>query len=155
MQINQNEAAAERGSGKEKTAGKRGVTWRQVGEKEKVVKKGRKEMDGCKREWVSALMLDRKKERGGKKSGSPAMAGRGMPGPGTGERDGGWSMLTSLLPTEHIPTTESWRLFNLQILKLLYTKMLLWYWIMLLKKPAAQANTGMKNTFFSSDWQLL
>lgn len=38
-----------------------------------------------------------------------------MPGPGTGEWDGGWSMFTLLLPAEHIPTTESWRLFNLQI----------------------------------------
>lgn len=66
---------------------------------------------------LCAFMLDRKKE-GGKKSGSPAMAGRGMPGPGTGDRDGGRSMLTWPLPTEHIPTTESWRLFNLQILKL-------------------------------------
>lgn len=56
---------------------------------------------------------------GGGKSDSPAMAGRGMPGPGTAERDGGWSVLTALLPTEHIPTPESWRLFNLQILKLL------------------------------------
>ncbi len=37
-----------------------------------------------------------------------------MPGPGTGEWDGGWSMFTLLLPAEHIPTTESWRLFNLQ-----------------------------------------
>lgn len=47
--------------------------------------------------------IDRKKERGGGGKGdSPAMAGRGMPGPGTGERDGGWSTLTSLLPNrEH------------------------------------------------------
>lgn len=81
--------------------------------------KERKEGNGWLQTGVRlcAFMLDRKKE-GGKKSGSPAMAGRGMPGPGTGERDGGWSMLTSLLPTEHIPTTESWRLFNLQIVKL-------------------------------------
>lgn len=41
-----------------------------------------------------------------------------MPGPGTGEWDGGWSMFTLLLPAEHIPSTESWRLFNLQIMKL-------------------------------------
>lgn len=51
------------------------------------------------------------KERGEKRVTRRAMAGRGMPGPGTGERDGGWSMLTSLLPTEHIPTPESWRPF--------------------------------------------
>lgn len=43
---------------------------------------------------------------------------RGMPGPGTGEWDGGWSMFTLLLPNKYIPTTESWRLFNLQITKL-------------------------------------
>lgn len=41
-----------------------------------------------------------------------------MPGSGTQERDEGWSMFTLLLPTEHIPATESWRLFNLQIIKL-------------------------------------
>lgn len=46
------------------------------------------------------------------------LEGRGMPGPGTGEWDGGWSMFTLLLPAEHIPTTESWRLFNLQIIEL-------------------------------------
>lgn len=40
-----------------------------------------------------------------------------MPGPGTAEWDGGWSMFTVLLPAEHIPTAESWRLFNLQILE--------------------------------------
>lgn len=55
-----------------------------------------------------------------------------MPGPGTGEWDGGWSMFTSLLPAEHIPTTQSWRLFNLQILKkqqerLLSTDLIIFY----------------------------
>lgn len=73
---------------------------------------------------MCVCVYGRQKERGrggggGGESDSPAMAGRGMPGPGTAERDGGWSVLTALLPTEHIPTPESWRLFNLQILKLL------------------------------------
>lgn len=45
------------------------------------------------------------------------LEGRGMPGPGTAEWDGGWSTFTSPLPAEHIPSTESWRPFNLWILK--------------------------------------
>lgn len=124
MQINQNERAAERVSGKEKTAVERGIARRQVEETGKVRGEVGKEGNGglerrgilC----VCVFMVDRKKEgEGGGKSDLPAMAGRGMPGPGTAERDGGWSVLTALLPTEHIPTPESWRLFNLQILKLL------------------------------------
>lgn len=80
-------------------------------------------MEGWKGEGFCVCVYGRQKERGGGfwgggESDSPAMAGRGMPGPGTAERDGGWSVLMALLPTEHIPTPESWRLFNLQILKL-------------------------------------
>lgn len=131
MQITQNESAAERASGKEKTAGgKRDNAEAGPGNggRGKVRKEGRKWMvenesgSLCVCVRVCVFMVDRKKEEEGVGwgggGGSPAMAGRGMPGPGTGERDGGWSMLTSPLPTEHIPTTESWRLFNLQILKL-------------------------------------
>lgn len=63
---------------------------------------------------VCGQRRERKRKREGT---SRPLEGRGMPGPGTVEWDGGWSMFTLLLPTEHIPTTESWRLFNLQIIK--------------------------------------
>ena len=58
------------------------------------------------------LRVTRKKGTGT----SELLEGSGMPGLGTREWDGGWSMFTLLLPTKHIPTTESWRLFNLQII---------------------------------------
>lgn len=83
---------------------------RRKGEGDKVRKEGNGWLKT--RAIFCVFMVDRKKKGEGGGSDSPAMAGRGMPGPGTGERDGGWSMLTSLLPTEHIPTPESWRLLT-------------------------------------------
>lgn len=98
-----------------------------------------------------------------------------MPGPGTGEWDGGWSMFTLLLPAEHIPSTESWRLFNLQILKqqqfpsgesshndtdLIVLNFMKCFRIrplnlakvMLKSSAGAKSMNGMKNVFFSWDY---